>query len=153
MQDYVIRNAVLEDVPAITALCVQFHQYSGFIEDYDANSVSCIVSGLIEAEHGFVAVGVLNERVVGMIAGMVYPCWFNVSVKVCGELFWWCEPEARGTSMPKMLMSMMMEWAKASGCKTLTMGAIENDRVDVMARMYRSAGFRAKERTFEMEIV
>lgn len=152
MGDCVIRNASLEDVPTITALGAQFHHYSGFIEPYDAGTVSCVVSGLIEADHGFVAVGVTDGRVVGMIAGMAHPCWFNAAVRVCGELFWWCEPEARGTGMPQSLMNAMRDWAKAVGCKTFTMGAIDNDRADVMARMYRAAGFRPKERTFEMEI-
>ena len=90
-------------------------------------------------------------EIVGISGAMTFPFYF-AQTHAAQELFWWIEPEARGTSAGKQMMFEIESWAEQVGASHLFMIALENDRSKTMERVYGRNGFAPIERIFIKEI-
>jgi len=91
-------------------------------------------------------------EIVGISGAMTFPLYFAPTIKIAQELFWWIEPEARGTSAGKQMMFEIEGWAEQVGASHLFMIALENDRSKAMERVYGRNGFAPIERTFTKDL-
>lgn len=89
-----------------------------------------------------------NNTPVGIAGALIYPLYFNPSHEVVQELFWWLNPETRGSGAGEKLFQNMQDWAKDNQASAVFMIALDDRRVDKMDKFYRRAGFRPMERTY-----
>lgn len=136
-----IRQAVVSDVPRLIDLGAKLHAVSPFaFIRFDPETVDGLMRALIDDEDAAVFI---TEAGDGMIGVNAYPTLLNRSVKIAQEAFWWCEgPEALA------LLDAAKVWAAERGCAAMTMGALDDDRIRLMARLYRRMGFNGVERFF-----
>lgn len=85
---------------------------------------------------------------VGMAAAVVFPLYFAPTSRVAQEIFWWVEPDFRGSGAGDALRCVVEKWAKDQGAEHLFMIALENERSPAMERLYRMGGFSPIERTY-----
>lgn len=91
---------------------------------------------------------VVGEPVRGMAGVLVYPAYFNAAQISAQELFWWVDPQARGTGAGRMLLDALEAHARERGAHTLTMIALDDVDGERVANLYRSQGYRPLERNF-----
>jgi GNAT superfamily N-acetyltransferase len=149
-----VRRANQEDKTAFVKQAEAFFAASPMSEraDFDENGFAKFYDQAIESDT--IAFWVVDRagEVVGISGAMAFPLYFAPTVKIAQELFWWIEPDARGTSAGKQMMFEIEGWAEQIGANHLFMIALENDRSKTMERVYGRNGFSPIERTFTKEI-
>ena len=142
-----IRDAILEDIPAMVAMGESFFAASGYgdVTEYDPESAAATFAMLIDSPDGVVLIAD-EGRPVGTAAALVYPFFFNTAHRHGQEMFWWVEPEFRGTGTG--LMRELESRASSLGAKSLSVAALASLKPDVLAEVYRRAGFRASDSSF-----
>lgn len=86
-----------------------------------------------------------GNEIVGMIGAIIYPLWFNASVKMAQEVFWYMKPEERnGTG--SLLLDALEKEAKAQGVHALSMLSVE--KLPSLDDYYIRRGYRPSEKTF-----
>jgi hypothetical protein len=146
-----IRPATPEDTLALIEMGRAFHAEAGkdemgafdppsFVEFLDR----CAVQGaLIVAEKG--------GRVVGMLGLLTGPAWWNKTVIVAQEVFWYCEPAFRKGTGAELLAAL--ESASRARNATVQFVACEaGNRADALSRLYRIKGYRPVETMFAKAI-
>ena len=93
------------------------------------------------------ALGVMQNGVIfldgdGMCGGVMTPAFFNKSVKVAAELFWYA------TTGGKQLRSAFEEWGRENGASFCQFSGLESTRSDSLDRLYRMAGYGAVEMAY-----
>jgi len=97
----------------------------------------CIVSKdkiIFISEHGML-VGMLSEFIYG-------------DCLIATELAWWVDPEYRGTSEGKELLTSFEGWAKDKGCKYITMISLDEG----LGKYYEKCGYLLTERSYMREL-
>jgi len=90
-------------------------------------------------------------NVVGMGALDVAPAYWNRSVSLAQEVFWYLKPEHRVGHGGRVLRALE-RLAAAKGAITFTAVAEEGDRAHALGRLYRSTGYRLTETVYRKEI-
>ncbi|MEB3203044.1 MAG: GNAT family N-acetyltransferase, partial [Synechococcus sp.] len=93
-----------------------------------------------------------DGKVLGVAGVLLYPMYFSPSNLVAQELWWWLEPEARGTGAGGKMHEMIESWALENGASALFMIALEDDNSSKMANLYARKGYKPMERTFIKEV-
>ena len=93
-----------------------------------------------------------NDKLIGITGGLLFPLYFNLDYKVVQELWWWVEEDKRGSDCGKLLYNALESWAKHKQADAFFMIALEDSRVETMAKVYKRKGFKAMERTFIKEL-
>ena len=90
MKPLSIRFASMDDVPSIVDMGRRFVSVAGFddLVGYDEQSTTNTVTNLISSDFGAVIVAEDNGNLVGMVAGMLYPYYFNTDHITGQEMFW-----------------------------------------------------------------
>ncbi len=140
-----IRDGVESDIPSLLRMGRKFHEAAGLadIATWDDESFRATLSRMIGADSGIVLV-IDRGEIVGMAGAVIYPFYFNAGHRTCQEIFWWVEPEARGSAA----LLEMLEARAGQGGESLIMSNIDSLRPEALARYYRIRGFRAAENTF-----
>jgi hypothetical protein len=86
--------------------------------------------------------------VCGTSGAMVFPLFFNDSIFMSQELFWWVDHKYRKFNAGKELHKSIEKWSCAMGAKFLTMGSIANDQMDRIDRLYVRSGYIPTEHFF-----
>lgn len=118
-----IRLATLSDIPNLIQMGEHFLQESplGKYLAYNSTQMRELCQSLVDAEHGAILVAESGIGLVGMFGVIVSP--HIISGEIMGtELFWWVNPEARGTAGIKLLRTAE-EWAKAQGATRMMLAA------------------------------
>lgn len=150
----IVRRAEIDDLPEYIRLGRRFHAASpvstaipfdpqGFGIFY-LNSLHNPNVGLWLAEQ--------DGKVLGVAGVMLYPMYFSPSNLVAQELWWWLEPEARGTGAGGKMHEMIEAWALENGASALFMIALEDDNSSKMESLYVRKGYKPMERTFIKEV-
>ena len=136
------RPATAADIPALVTLGVQFLTTSEYAPHCppDAGAITAMFETVIP--RGGVFVAEQDGQVVGMIGLLIAPHLYSGQL-VANELFWFVDPEARGTAGLRLL-AQAEQWARDQGAVRLHMVA-PNGRV---GRLYRRRGFRFLEAEF-----
>lgn len=141
-----IRQATLEDVPALVAMGGRFiagSTYAGRLGDSPEARAS-LMCRLIEDDAGLLLV-LDRDGPRGMIGMVLYPHPISGET-VAGELFWWVEETERGRGVA--LLTRAEAWAREHGASKVQMIA-PNDRV---ARFYQARGYAPLEQVLQKEL-
>lgn len=144
-----IRPATPADVPEIARLGELFHAEAGWgdIAEYSQPDTEKTLTHLVNDENGILLVAERDGEIVGMCGGLAHPVYFNHGHKSGQELFWWMKPDLRdGTG--KDLLDAMEDQAKAIGCQSWAMIALDKVRPELMGRIYQRRGYRASEHSY-----
>lgn len=138
-----IRQAGLEDVPAILEWGERFHAYSpwGKRTQYDPESTRKTVEYLIKAPEGAIFI---TEA--GVCGGLIFPLYFNHAYRIAQELFWFAPGD--GTD----LRQAFEEWAREQGASAIQMSCLADKRESAMRRLLSRHGYRATETSLIREI-
>ena len=149
-----VRRANYEDKKAFVRQAEAFFAASPMSERavFDEHGFAKFYDKALESDT--VAFWVVDRggEIVGISGAMTFPLYFAPTIKIAQELFWWIEPEARGTSAGKQMMFEIEGWAEQVGASHLFMIALENDRSKAMERVYGRNGFAPIERTFTKDL-
>lgn len=139
-----IRTAQPEDLPALMRMAQDFHAASPAVEtvQFCPRSMAETFQSLATGDRSILFVADDEELgVIGMIAGVFYPHYLNAMHIAAQELFWWCDPSARGKGAGLALIKAMEDWAKDIGAKTLYMASTSNPNAEKLAKLYQRRGF------------
>lgn len=131
-----IRMALRDDIPQLLEWGDAFARQAE-IDWYAPESFEQTLLGMIENPDAAV---ILHDK--GMIGGIIYPHFLNSNHKIAQEVFWWAEGNGAD------LMRAFEFWAESSGAKEVHMSCLDHLRADALARVYRSNGYRALDRSF-----
>ncbi len=142
------RDAKPADIPALVKMGAKFHAASGLTEfvSFDPSSFEKTLFTLMDT--GMLVV--VGKPIIGMAGVLIYPAYFNHSETMATGLFWWLEPEHRGSGWA--LLSEIEARARLAGAQAIQMASMEGLKPDAMDRLYRRAGYRLVERMFYKEV-
>lgn len=127
----------------------RFHEEAGMGEIAPFSRVDCasMLLNLIESEGGILLVAVIGPAIVGMVGGLVYPFYFNRSHITGQEVFWWVDPAHRKGPGLALLEALETE-ARARGCESWSMVALEAVAPQAVGSIYRRRGYRPSEHSY-----
>jgi RimJ/RimL family protein N-acetyltransferase len=148
--DVAVRPAQFDDINWLVRELGRFDQFFGgkrpLLEDEDY--ARGVLIQMIE-KHFMLIAEREDAGPIGFIGGIVTPHLFNPNIRVLGELFWWVQPEYRGTRAGLMLLNEFTAWGKAN-VDWLTI-ALE-DHSPVSDRSILKRGFKPKEKSYLLEV-
>src|SRR3954466_1780011 len=115
---HLIRLATLEDLPRLVEMGKRFRANSNYKDFIPENSAKMIETATKLIELGTVYVSEQDGKLDGMIGFLLFDHPLS-GEKTASEIFWWVEPEARGTGLK--LLNTMKRAAKASGAVKMQM--------------------------------
>lgn len=128
-----IRRATALDIERCVELGATFLSYGPYSDiPLDRDAWRTFLAALIEKGAVF-----LSQD--GMIGGMLNPLFFNPSVVMGAELFWWAPRGGRA------LRIAFEEWAADNGAAGVQFSSLFDDRRDVAQKLFERAGFRPTE--------
>jgi GNAT superfamily N-acetyltransferase len=139
-----IRPAVLEDVPALVEMGMQFLRSSGYGYLYAENEpqMEALARHLIEGPSSDFLVVECGSGLVGMIGLTAQPHFISGRL-IAGEVVYWVEEGARGAGV--RLLKAAEQWARDHGAEWMQMVS-PTPRVDAF---YTRLGYVPVERTFQ----
>jgi hypothetical protein len=139
-----IREATLEDIPALVEIGAKFHDMSPhrFMGEYDKAGIANMLAYLIGNPGGLV---LTNGK--GVIGGLLTPVYFAPSKMMCEESFWFAEGGG------KDLLRAFETEAERMGADFILLSTLENERAAIIDRVVERMGYRAIERRWLKEIV
>lgn len=138
-----IREACLDDIPALVAMGERMHAMSSWRDlPYNAESTAAMMQQLIEAETGVL---LMHEH--GMLGGLIGPVYFS-PVKASQEMFWFADRNGME------LLKGFEDWSIKQGADIVLMISLALDeRTDrLMQKKYERRGFSLKERQYVKEL-
>ena len=146
-----IRAMTIADIPDVARLGAEFHARAGW-DEIAYNEMDCVVSLTRLMEAG-ILIGLVADdgHIVGMIAGIISPVYFNCSHISGEELFWYvadCAPQMTGI---KLLKAMESE-ARAHGCRSWQMKSLARLGGERMVQLYERMNYRRAENSFLKEL-
>ena len=144
-----IRRATLEDVATIAALGELFHAEAGWADicEYSVEDCEKTLAFMVSDENGILFVAEVDGEIVGMAGGLAHPLYFNHAHKSGQEMFWWVKPGLRG-GIGRELLDAMEDEARAIGCTSWAMIALDKVQPELTGRLYRRRGYRASEHSW-----
>lgn len=145
-----IREATLDDLPALLAMCERFRQTEPYCH-YIAHApevLEVFLRSLIDAFDRVLFVRTVPDHgVVGMLALVAYAHPMS-GRRQASEMFWWLDPDHRGAG--GWLLRRAEKWARAQGAETLSMiSPWSNARVQ---ETYRALGYQPLEVAYFKEL-
>jgi hypothetical protein len=90
-----------------------------------------------------------EDKVLGLISGLIAPHIYNPSLSVLTESFWWVNPEYRNSRVGYALLDAFIEHGKKNCDWIIT--TLE-DESPVKDSVFTERGFSFKEKSFLMEV-
>lgn len=148
-----IRRATEADFDAVCRLARRFFDATRFGElmEFDRDSFHATFQALLGAD-GVCLVAEKGGLVVGIAGALAYPVYFNLGHRTGQELFWWVEPEERGSTTGARMFAALEAWAREVGCKTFTMVALEALKPAQVGRIYIRSGYAVSEHSYIKEL-
>ncbi len=144
-----IRPATPDDIPTIAEMGREFHEAAGWgdIADYDLDSITTMLGGMIDSPDMILLAAEQDGEVVGMAGGAMCPLYFNHAHRIGQELFYWVNPGSRN-GIGKQLLDQLEATARAAGCQSWVMVALDKVNPEATGRLYRMRGYRPAERNW-----
>lgn len=139
-----IREATIDDLPAVLEFGYQFYRASGFgdFANYDEAKTRHFMQQLIEQPAGVI---LFNDD--GMVGAVETSLFFSTTPMV-QEMFWWLDPAARGNGAGRALRQALEVWTRQRGTAYLVMSSIDFGAGDYSRESYLRAGYAPAEHTF-----
>jgi GNAT superfamily N-acetyltransferase len=144
-----IRMATVNDIPSLLAMGRSFFDASGYssITSFDKESAKETFEGLISNPLAVIFVKEVAGEVVGTIAGILCPFFFNLDHLHGQEFFWWVDPDHRGNA-GRELRERLEEWASERNAKSFAVAALCALNADSVSKIYARAGYAPSDITF-----
>lgn len=144
-----IRPARIDDCAEIARLGEIFHAEAawGDVCDYRQGDCQATLERMCEAPETILLVAERDGDLIGMAGGLISMLYFNHAHLTGQELFWWIDPQERGSIGLRLLEALENE-ARARGCQSWAMIALDKVDPERTARIYERRGYRASERSF-----
>lgn len=154
MANTIIRDATIDDIPAIVAMGRAFHGEAACsdIVAWDDESAAITARNLIEGDDGILIVATIEGESVGMAGGLVHPLYFNHHHRTGQELFWFCPPEHR-VGIGMLMLDRLEGAALRLGAQSWSMIALDTVRPQAIGALYRRRGYRASEHSYIKRLV
>jgi GNAT superfamily N-acetyltransferase len=141
-----IRLAERRDIPAIVGMGLRFLRetvYAGTITE-NPDQMGRLAGQLIDGDlDGVLYVAAEGDgKPIGMVGALRFDHPLSGESTV-SELFWWCNPERRGSTGVRLLHALT-QWAKDRGAVGLTMIAPTTD----VEQIYERRGFQRLETSY-----
>jgi hypothetical protein len=135
--------ATVEDIPALVEMGAKFHAMSPhkFMGEYDPQATGRMLAFMIDSPQA-----VLMTNGEGVIGGTYAPVYFQPSVWMIEENFWWAGKDGFA------LLEAMLIHARGWGAAFCLLSALENDHSKAIDRLLTRKGFRLMERRYIKEI-
>ena len=149
----IIREGRSIDLERCLDMAENFYEVAGYKDDIPMCGESCISFMEAAMDQGMLHVAevdheYLNGYVVGFVLGICSPSVMNKNYLAGAELAWWVEPEYRKGEMGIKLLKAIEKSAKDLGVKMWSMMSLEAVEPERMAKLYKSLGYKATERTY-----
>lgn len=147
----IIRTATSKDIPQIVSLTQEF-----FFESlYDYGFTSNITT-LFETAKNLIDNHILlvaeKEKIIGVIAGIVFNSLFDKSQTISQELVWYVKKEERGTSAGVRLLKAFEKQSKEKLANKIIMVHMNNLYTEPLKRFYRKNNYRLMEEQYIKEV-
>ena len=144
-----IRPATLADLPALGEIGARFHEEAGLSDIAEYVSADCqqSIAKMIQSADGIVIVAEADGQIIGVAGGLAHPLYFNFGHRSGMELFWWVDPPHRN-GLGAQLFSALENEARALGCESWMMIALDKVQPKATGRLYQRRGYRASEHTY-----
>jgi hypothetical protein len=131
----------------ITGLCEAFFAASSWAHytEFNGQDFEETVTGLM-THPNFVLVAEEGGEIVGVIAIVIHPLFFNAATKIALECFWYVKPDFRG-NIGKKLHEYAAIISKINGADYLNMATV-GLKVEALDRLYKRKGYAPHERTY-----
>jgi GNAT superfamily N-acetyltransferase len=149
-----VRRAETLDLPSCLDMTARFHAASPIsgVAPFDRDGMAATLREMLANPRAGVWLALVDDAPVGIAGALLYPLYFNPAYEVAQELFWWLNPDARGSGAGEKLFQTLQTWAKDNGASAVFMIALADNRVDKMDSFYKRAGFQPMERTYMKEV-
>jgi len=137
-----IREATHDDVDFLLEMGRNFYNACDFPVEliFKPEILAGVMDNLIVNENACILV---DDKLQGMIAGIVYPYYFTGQMSG-NEMFWWVEPESR-KGLGKKLLDGLEDWAKGKGAVSFTMISLDASEPERMDKIYKRRGYEPRE--------
>lgn len=150
----IVRRATVEDLPEYVVLGRRFHAASPVSTaiPFDPEGFGIFYLNALQNPDAGLWLAERDGKMIGVAGALLYPMYFSPSHLVAQELWWWLEPEARGSGAGKMMYEAIEAWALENEASAMFMIALEDDNSSKMAKLYARKGYKPMERTFIKEV-
>lgn len=148
-----VRRGTTEDIDALVEMGGRFFTYSafsGFIK-FEKEAARASLNVLVDT--GIILVAVHDDQIVGGIAGVIAPIWFNQGARTATELAWWVDDEFRCTSAGIKLYRAFEQWAKAQDVDAIVMSDLIVSNSAPAEKLFQKLGFTTVERSHVKRIL
>ena len=137
-----IREATLEDIPALLALGQWMASESPRFSrlSFSRDRLTATLAQLIQSPQGFLWVAEEGGGMVGGMAALIHPHWFSDDL-VASDLALFMSPQARGGMAAARLLRHYKAWAMAHGAVLVQAGVSTGLRTENTAQLYERMGF------------
>lgn len=141
----IIRPAETKDIDAVRSLIMAFHQESfgkyGFtITD---ETINATIKNFINGFVNFLAEK--DNRVVGVVAGIIMPSIFDKSQSIAQEMIWFVDKKERGGTIGFKLLKAFEDECKNRGANVIIMASMNGGNADILDRYYTKRGYQMLE--------
>lgn len=142
-----IRHATSDDLSALMPMCRRFYGLCPWadVAPYDEETATAGMAALLANENTGLLVIDRDGVLVGAVGFVLTPVWLSAVFHVAQEVFWWVEPEARGSRDGLKLLQEGERWAEAQGAKAVVMIRLDGMEDDALHRTYTRRGYTAVE--------
>lgn len=143
-----IRPAVHADIETIAVLGRRFFDEAEWFDvaEWDHESILLTLSNMVDSSEAILLVADDNG-IIGIAGGITFPLYFNHAHKSGQELFWWVSPDRRDGTGGKLL-NALEDAARAAGCASWAMIALDKVAPERTGRIYHRRGYRASEHSY-----
>jgi hypothetical protein len=156
----VVRLAAQRDISALMEQLRQFDRFFGAkysLIPTDASIAEAVLTNVMD-NHVFLVAVERNdqgdgsedwEKIIGFIAGVLAPHYFNPGITVLSELLWWVDPNYRGSRAGMLLLDTYTDIGRLRAhWTTMTLEA----ESPVHPHTLEKRGYRLKETNFMLEV-
>lgn len=146
-----IRPAVPEDAEALMNMGRAFFEEAGHGKEFTFDPVDFGGTLDVLADAGLLLVVEKDGEVIGMAAADVAPAFWNRSVLMGREAFWYVLPRHR-KGVGRELLNALISAAQSYGAAVFDVVAEDGKRGPALARLYRAGGFSPAETVFRKRL-
>lgn len=140
-----VRHATDADISDILRMAEKFWAQTDYKVPFDGDSILDVLSMCMEQGLCMVLV---DEKVVGFVAGIKFPLLGNKAYTIGAELAWWVDEDYRSGHNGLLLMRSIEDAAKQAGVNFWTMMNLESLNPEVAEKIYLRSGYKKTESTF-----
>ncbi|UVE55303.1 GNAT family N-acetyltransferase [Burkholderia sp. EMB26] len=146
-----IRNATLDDVPALVDLGALMAAESPRYRRYrfSAPKLAALFERLIASDDGFLMMAERDGAPIGVMAATVMEHWMSEDRIAC-DFGLFIDPEHRGGMLAARFVRTYRQWARARGAIDTFLGISTGVHVEQTARFYKTLGLIEASITFEV---